>query len=317
MLVDASSLIYRAFFSTPGDVRAPQQKGGIPVNAAHGFLSMVARLVSDHDPEYLACCTDEDWRPDWRVELIETYKTHRLAPTSSEAGAEVTSESGSVWGDPDLEAQAPVIFELLGLCGVAVVGCPGYEAEDVIGALAHRAPGEVAIVSGDRDLFQLVSDPKVRVLYPKRGVSDLLIVNEREIEERFGIPGRAYGDYALLRGDPSDGLPGVKGIGEKTAASLLSRFGSLEAVIEAAVTGKGEGPLGKVKLSLDYLDRAARVALITSDIPLEEHEIKRPRSSPNKAAEEVAASYGLIGPVRRLITALVGARPSSPRPEQS
>lgn len=311
MLVDASSLIYRAYFSNPDTIRATPERGGIKVNAAHGFLSMLARLVSDHDPEWLACCTDEDWRPQWRVELIETYKTHRVA-------ADPTGESGSVWGDEDLELQAPVIFEILEACGVAAVGCAGYEAEDVIGALAERAPGPVKIVSGDRDLFQLVQDPKIKVLYPRRGVSDVLVVDEAEISTRFGIPGRAYGDYALLRGDPSDGLPGVRGIGEKTAAALLTRFGSLEAIIEAAVTdpAAAQGPLGKVRASIDYLDKAARVALISSDIPLEDRDIARPRLKGQKKvdrdrAKGLASDYGLTGPVKRLIDALGEVRRES------
>lgn len=293
MLVDASSLIYRAFFSTPESVKTPD---GSPINAAHGFLNMLARLVGDHDPEYLACASDEDWRPEWRVELIDTYKTHRTASEITETAAHA---------DDQIEQQVPIIGELLEMCGVAVVGAPSYEAEDVIGALVPRAPGPVAIVSGDRDLFQLVRDPDVRVLYPKRGVSDLLVVDEAEIERRFGIPGRAYGDYALLRGDPSDGLPGVRGIGEKTASSLIAKYGSLEAVIEAAMN-QPAGPLGKVKASLDYLDRAARVVLISDDIPIGDPDISRPRGDVHPDVEKTAESYGLIGAIRRLLAALRG-----------
>lgn len=145
--MDASSLIYRAFFSTPDTVKAPD---GAPVNAAHGFLGMVARLIADQDPSHMLCATDEDWRPEWRVSLIETYKTHRLEPGSVQQAA-----------DEQLARQMPVIFEVLELCGVRVAGLAGYEAEDVIGTMAARAPGAVAIVSGDRDLFQLVRDPKI------------------------------------------------------------------------------------------------------------------------------------------------------------
>lgn len=289
MLVDASSLIYRAFFSTPIEVTAP---GGRPVNAAHGFLGMLARLVSDFDPASLACATDEDWRPAWRVELLASYKTHRLAAPGAAPPA-------------NPEDQIPLIAEVLGLCGVAVVGAPDYEAEDVIGALVPRAPGDVVIVSGDRDLFQLVRDPLVRVLYPRRGVSDLLVVDEAEITRRFGIPGRAYWDFAVLRGDPSDGLPGVRGIGEKTASALVARYGSLERILEAAMGGPA-GPLGKVAASLDYVDRAARVTLITGDCPIGDPDIARPRGEHDPRLEEVAAGYGLLGPVRRLLAALAG-----------
>jgi hypothetical protein len=150
-----------------------------------------------------------------------------------------------------------------------------------------------------------VRDPKIRVLYPKRGVSDLVVVDESEIRRRFGIPGRAYGDFAILRGDASDGLPGVRGIGEKTAAALVSKYGSLEAVIEAALT-KPVGALGKVASSIDYLDRAARVVLITGDAPVPEVDLTRPRGDPIPGLEEVAERFGLLGPVKRLVSALRG-----------
>jgi 5'-3' exonuclease len=291
MLVDASSLIYRAFFSTPETVTSPK---GLTVNAAHGFINMLSRLVADHDPEWLVCASDADWRPEWRVELIDTYKRHRTFGERSEQAEHVEQE---------LEHQMPIIEELLELSRICVVGVAGYEAEDVIGALVPQAGGRVDIVSGDRDLFQLVRDPDVRVLYPKRGVSDLVVVDEAEIERRYGIPGRAYGDYALLRGDPSDGLPGVRGIGEKTAAALISRHGTLEAVIEAAMT-KPLGALGKVAASLDYIDKAAQVVLITGDVAVGDPDMTRPRGGFADDLVEKAESYGLAGPVNRLLAAL-------------
>lgn len=261
------------------------------MNAAHGFLNMLARLVIDRDPTHLACATDEDWRPQWRVDLVSSYKTHRVGLP-----------------EEDLDPQIPVIFELLELMGVAVVGCADYEAEDVIGALIPFAEGKVEIVSGDRDLFQLVRDPDIVVLYPKRGVSELLVVNEREITNKYGIPGRAYGDFALLRGDPSDGLPGVPGIGEKTASMLIAKYKSLAAVIEAALTNGATGPLAKVRMSIDYLDRAARCVLISPDAPVGTHDLIRPRIFENETkVNEVAGEYGLEGAVSRLISALKGA----------
>lgn len=295
MLVDAASLIYRAYFSNPETLSAPD---GGKVNAAYGFLSMLARLVADRDPTWLACADDADWRPQWRVDLIDSYKTHRLAE-------ELGEDSPQAAADAEIGNQVPIIYELLSMLRIAVVSSPGYEAEDVIGTLVRRALGKVEIVSGDRDLFQLVRDPTVKVLYPRRGVSDLLEVDEAEIEKRYGIPGHAYGDFALLRGDPSDGLPGVRGIGEKTASSLIRRYGSLEAVIEAALTSPASGPLAKVAGSLDYLDRAARVVLITGDAPVEEVEIERPHEV-DPAVFEKAAAWGLEGPARRLARALSG-----------
>ena len=293
LLVDAASLIYRAYFSTPETVTGAHGK---TVNAAHGFLGMLARLVTDHDPERLACAADEDWRPEWRVELLPTYKTHR---TESERTTQATQ------AEEQLEHQVPLIFEILELCGVTVVGAPGFEAEDVIGSLIPQVRGRIAIVSGDRDLFQLVRDPDVVVLYPRRGVSDLWVVNEAEIAAKYGIPGRAYGDYALLRGDPSDGLPGVRGIGEKTAASMIRRYGSLGAVIEAAMSNPAGG-LGKVAQSLDYLDKAARVVLITDEAPVGTPDLTRPRGDAAPGLEELAEKNGLLGAVRRLLAALKG-----------
>lgn len=293
LLVDASSLIYRAFFSTPETVTAPN---GQTVNAAYGFLNMLARLVSDRDPEWLVCATDIDWRPEWRVALIDTYKRHRTEE-------ERTPQADHA--ERELEHQMPMIEQILSMCRVCVVGAPGYEAEDVIGALVPKSKGHVDIVSGDRDLFQLVRDPDVRVLYPKRGVSDLVVVDEAEISSKYGIPGRAYGDYALLRGDPSDGLPGVRGIGEKSASALISKYGSIEGVIEAAMT-KPVGPLGRVAMDLDYIDKAAQVVLITGDIDVGDPDMSRPRDGFDPAWEETAESWGLLGATKRLVAALSG-----------
>jgi 5'-3' exonuclease len=257
---------------------------------------MLARLVADHDPDYLCCATDEDWRPGWRVELLESYKSVRAEPGSAQEASEDL-----------LEPQMPVLFEILEGCGIAVVGHPEAEAEDVIGTLAERAPGKVGIVSGDRDLFQLVRDPDVYVLYPRRGVSQLDVVNEAYIEERYGIPGRAYRDFAVLRGDPSDGLPGVRGIGEKLAASLVSRFGTIEAIIEAAESSDPNVLVGKVRRDLDYVRRAAEVVAIPKDLPIPDVDLARPRIEPDASLYDVARDAGLEGALRRLVAALTGS----------
>lgn len=292
LLVDASSLIYRALFSTPDTVTAPD---GSPINAAHGFLGMLARLLTDHDPDFICCATDEDWRPDWRVELIDSYKAMRAEPGSAQESAEDV-----------LAPQMPVLFEILEGCGIPVMGHPGCEAEDVIGALAERAPGKVGIVSGDRDLFQLVRDPKVYVLYPRRGVSQMDEVNEAYIEARYGIPGRAYRDFAVLRGDPSDGLPGVRGIGEKLASSLVTRYGNLDAILEAAESPDPGMVIGKVRRDLDYVKRAVKVVTIPTDLTLPDTDLARPRHEPDPSLYALAERSGLDGALRRLVAALVG-----------
>lgn len=258
------------------------------VNAAHGFINMLSRLVNDRNPDLLVCAQDQDWRPQWRVDLIASYKTQRTLMDPV----------------PILDAQMPVLFEILEGLKIPLAGAPDYEAEDVIGALLPRLTGPVEIVSGDRDLFQLVRDPQVCVLYPKRGVSELITVTEKYIEEKYGIPGRSYGDFAILRGDTSDGLPGVPGIGEKTAAALIKKHGTLTAVIEAAMTGDGAGALGKVRNHLDYLDRAAQIVLISDEAPIGEVDMTRPRSKPDPEVKALAERYGLGNAVERLCSAL-------------
>ncbi len=290
LLVDAPSLIYRALFSTPDTISTP---AGTPINAAYGFIRMLARLIEDHDPDFVCCAADEDWRPEWRVELIPAYKAQRAEPGSAQEQAEVL-----------LAPQVPVAYELLELCGIRVAGHPGFEAEDIIGTLAEGAPGRVAIFSGDRDLFQLVEDPRCFVLYPIRGVSQLDVVDESFIANKFGIPGRAYRDYAVLRGDASDGLPGVKGIGEKFASSLIAQYGSLDKVVELAESGEGGTSIAKVRRDLDYVKKARQVVAIRTDVPLEAIDITRPRAVSPDAILEEAGRHGLQSPIRALLKAL-------------
>ena len=297
LLVDSASLIYRALFSVPDTVTAPD---GTPMNAAYGFLGMLESLVVTHDPDFLCCAADDDWRPDWRVELVDTYKTHRAEPGSAQEQAE-----------DRLAPQMPVIFEILAGCGIQVVGHPGYEAEDVIGTLAQRAPGRVGIVSGDRDLFQLVHDPDVFVLYPRRGVSEVDVVDEKFIETKYQIPGRAYRDFAVLRGDPSDGLPGVRGVGPKLAAALLARYGSVDSILEAARGSEDQGiALGKVRRDLDYVERALKVVTIPTDLPIPEVDLTRPRREPDTTVVSQAEQHALGGALRRLVSALTSGRPA-------
>ena len=293
LLIDAASLIYRALFSTPDSIKTPD---GTPINAAHGFLGMLARLISDQDPAFLCCADDEDWRPQWRVDLLSQYKSMRAESGSAQEEAE-----------DKLAPQMPILLEILEGCGIPMVGYPGYEAEDVIGSLAVRAPGPVRIVSGDRDLFQLVRDPDIVVLYPRRGVSELDVVNESFIAKKYGIPGRAYADFAVLRGDPSDGLPGVRGIGEKLASSLIARYGSLDGVLEAAQSPQQGVALGKVRRELDYVQRAAKVVRIATDLPIPKIDLTRPRRSPDDSVFEFARSFGLENAVKRVADALVGS----------
>jgi len=258
MLLDSASLYFRAFYGIPADsMTAPD---GTPVNAVRGLLDMIARLIRARRPGRLVACMDADWRPAFRVAAIPSYKAHRANPDGSEQvpGA--------------LTAQIPVIEQVLAAAGVAMAAAPGYEADDVIGTLAARDGGPVEVVTGDRDLFQLVDDARgVRVIYTARGMSKLEIVDEAAVARRYQIPGRAYAAFAALRGDPSDGLPGVPGVGEKTAAALVRVFGSVEAMLTALDQGHGGFPMGsraKLAQARDYLEAALPVVRVATGAPL-------------------------------------------------
>ncbi|MGI5156975.1 5'-3' exonuclease [Microbispora sp. CA-102843] len=295
MLLDTPSLYFRAFYGIPESVTSPD---GMPVNAVRGLLDMIATLVRQHSPAQIVACMDADWRPAFRVAAIPSYKAHRVA-------------SGDEEEVPDtLAPQVPVIEEVLDALGIARVGVAGYEADDVIGTYATAATAAVDIVTGDRDLFQLVDDEKpCRALYTVRGIRNLQVIDEAFVREKYGIPGRAYADFATLRGDPSDGLPGVAGIGEKTAAALITRFGSLSALLAALDDGGADGfPAGartKLAAARDYLEVAPTVVRVAHDVPVPDVDITLP-AAPRDPERLVALSekYGLDSPLNRLLSAL-------------
>ena len=299
LLLDTASLYFRAFYGVPDSVRSPD---GTPVNAVRGLLDMTARLVTVRRPSRLVACWDDDWRPAFRVEAIPSYKAHRVA---ADGGEEVP---------PDLTAQIPLIVEVLAALGIARVGAPGYEADDVIGTLTAREvarpSGErvpVEVVTGDRDLFQLVDDDAaVRVLYTARGINDLDVVDQARLAERYDVrSGAAYADMAVLRGDSSDGLPGVAGIGEKTAAALIGRYGSLDAVLGALRDGDGGlTPAQRRRLTdaLPYLAVAPRVVAVAPDAPVAEaDDLLPPEPADPDGLAALAARWGLTSSVTRLL----------------
>ena len=269
MLLDTASLYFRAFYGVPDSLRGPD---GTPVNAVRGLLDFITRLVESYDPSHLVCCWDNDWRPAWRVELIPSYKAHRVASSGDPVVAEMSSAGSGETAPADLAVQVPYIRAVLQALGVAVVGLDGYEADDVIGTLASTAGIPVDVVTGDRDLFQLVDDDReIRILYIARGVGKHERVDEAWMLDRYGIPASAYVDYATLRGDASDGLPGVVGIGEKTAASLLNTYTDLAGIL-AAASEPGTKISGSVRFRLgaamDYLAVAPTVVAVARDLDL-------------------------------------------------
>jgi 5'-3' exonuclease len=275
LLIDGSSMIFRAFYGARNNPRAP---GGRQLGAVHGFFDRLARLIWQRRPRHLAVADDEAWRPDWRVELIPTYKSHRVAEPIP----------------PGLIPQMPIIRELLAAIGIDMMGVAEHEAEDVIATWSRLAPGTVEISSGDRDLFALVEDPRVRILYPEK--SGLAVIDEAEVTRRYNIPGRSYADFAILRGDPSDGLPGLKGVGDVTAASMIRRHGSIAGILRDRQLSDGDRA---------YLESAMRVVAPVTDLPIALPSGRRDiYPDDENALRSLAAKYGVGDPCARLLTAV-------------
>jgi 5'-3' exonuclease len=300
MLLDSASLYFRAFFGVPDQRTDP---GEPPTNALRGFLDMIASLVTRFEPTHLVACWDNDWRPQFRVDAIPTYKTHRLLDGSLEE--ELVPD--------DLARQVPLIADSLRALGIARLGADGFEADDVIGTLTARHKGAMAVdvVTGDRDLFQLVDDQAlVRVVYTARGgVRDPDLVDQAFLAQKYAVAtGAAYADLAVLRGDTSDGLPGVAGIGEKTAAKLIERYGSLVALRAAIDAGDPElkgAQRARLEAGAAYLDVAPAVVRVAPDAPVPEVEMALPSEVSDAALmSKVASEYGVTSSFNRVLTAL-------------
>jgi 5'-3' exonuclease len=298
LLVDSASLYFRAYFGIPES--AARASDGTPVNAVRGFLDFLATLIRTRHPDRVVCALDEDWRPAWRVALIDTYKTHRLATGSDEA---------ETVPDP-LARQVPIILDMLEAYGIASAGAKQYEADDVIGTLAAREPGPVEVATGDRDLFQVIDDERrVTVLYTGRGVAKLEVLDDAQIQARYGVSAAQYADFAAMRGDPSDGLPGVPGVGEKTAARLVARYGSLDGIMAALddpAAGFAPGLRTKLRDAAGYLAVAPKVVRVARDVPLPPLGAALPTAPRDPdAVAALAQRWNLGGAVKRLTDALV------------
>lgn len=302
MLLDAASLYFRAFYGVPGTMRAPD---GTPTNAVRGFTDMISTLLNRYPADSLVACLDEDWRPLWRVELISSYKTHRIG------GPDALGVGGAGPGEaepPELAVQVRIILELLEAIGIAAIGAPRYEADDVIATLVERATGPVNVVTGDRDLFQLIDDSKpARILYTGRGVAKLEEFDGAALHARYGVYPEQYVDYAVLRGDASDGLPGVAGIGEKTAASLLATFGSLAGMLSAL--DAGDKRLGaqrrKLEAARDYLAVAPTVVRTARDVDMPDFDATLPAEPADPdALAKIGERYGVGNAIGRLLAVL-------------
>jgi 5'-3' exonuclease len=300
MLLDSASLYFRAFYGVP-DQRSSDTEP--PSNAVRGFLDMMASLLDKYRPTHLVACWDNDWRPAFRVAAIPSYKAHRVADPATQE-EEVPD---------DLTPQVPAIVDVLTALGIPRVGSDGYEADDVIGTLSHASRGvrPVDIVTGDRDLFQLVDDAAgIRVVYTARGgVRDADLVDEAFLLDRYAVSsGLAYADMSVLRGDTSDGLPGVTGVGEKTAAKLIATYGDL-AGLRAAVDGGDPAIKGALRTRLEaataYLDVAPGVVRVALDAPVPQHDATLPTEvSDVRLLSKVASELGVTSSVNRVLAAL-------------
>ena len=294
MLLDSASLWYRAYFGMPDTLVSPS---GLPINAIRGFIDMSAKLINLYQPNRLVACLEGDWRPSWRVELFPDYKANRIDEDGEEE-------------EPDtLSPQIPILLELLDAFGIATVGVDDYEADDVIATLSKSEAGPVRVVTGDRDLFQLVDDAKdVKVVYLAKGLTNHDLVDLKWIENKYLIPGDRYALFAMIRGDASDGLPGLRGIGEKGAALIARSFANLDEVISAA---KNESELltpnlrKKVLESLDYAKIAPKLVHCAIDAPMPNFDKNLPKTPFDiNAVRKLQEEYGLGASVDRMIAAL-------------
>ncbi|MSX65329.1 MAG: flap endonuclease [Actinobacteria bacterium] len=295
MLLDSASLWYRAYYGMPDTLLSPD---GTPVNAIRGYLDMTARLVSIYKPNRLVACLDGDWRPMWRVELFPEYKANRL------------EEDGDEEEEPDtLTPQIPILLDLLDLFRIPVVGVDDFEADDVMATYAEVEKGPIRIVTGDRDLFQMVDDKRdIKVVYLAKGISAHDLVDLAYVSEKYQIPGERYALFAMFRGDPSDGLPGVRGIGEKGAALIANNFASVEDALagaHAAHDSLSPALAKKIIAGADYLKIAPTVVQVARNVPLPKVDLSMPAAPADLSPiYQFKERYGLGASVDRLISAL-------------
>lgn len=282
LLLDTSSLLYRAFFGLPTSIKDPS---GQAVNAVHGYLDMTARLHASRRPDRVTHTYDDVYVPAARAKAYPPYKAHRPEDP------------------PELPPQFDLLEEALDALGLERASAPAWEADDAIAALAASAAPDdlVEIVTGDRDLLQLVRDdgPRVRVLFTVKGVSDLAEFDEAAVLAKYGVPSNRYVDFAILRGDPSDGLPGVSGVGEKTAKRLVDTYPTLDALVDDA------SALPK-RLSEQIANARAYLASMRDVVPVRPDVAVEIKSGERDEArvETLAQTRRLGGPIRRLTEAL-------------
>ena len=294
MLLDSASLWYRAYFGMPDTLVSPS---GLQVNAIRGYLDMTSKLINLYKPNRIVACLEGDWRPSWRVELFPDYKMNRL------------DESGEEEEPDTLSPQIPILLDLLEALGFPMLGVDDYEADDLMATFAVNQPGPVRIVTGDRDLFQLVDDKRdVKVVYLAKGIANHDLVDLKWIEQKYEIPGDRYGLFAMIRGDASDGLPGIKGIGEKGAASIAKQFTNLHEVMKAAINDDERLTANirkKLLESAEYAKIAPKLVGCATDVSIPEMKIDLPNKPlDSKKIQDIKEEFGLGTSVDRIMNAL-------------
>ena len=294
LLLDSASLWYRAYFGMPDTLLSPT---GLPINAIKGFLDMTSKLIIQYSPNRFVACLEGDWRPSWRVELFPGYKLNRVDDSGEEE-------------EPDtLSPQIPILLDVLDAFGFATLGVDDYEADDVIATLTKTQSGPIRVVTGDRDLFQLVDDQKdVKIAYLAKGLSNHDLVDADWISKKYGIPGDRYALFAMIRGDASDGLPGLRGIGEVGAALIANNFESMEAVVAAARSADDKLPknlIKKINESLEYAKIAPKLVHCATDVPVPDMPMNTPVKPPSLSKIlDLQSEYGLGSSIDRLLSAL-------------
>ena len=294
LLLDSASLWYRAYYGMPDTLLSPH---GEPVNAIRGYLDMSARLISQYQPSRLVACLEGDWRPSWRVDLFPGYKANRI------------DESGNEEEPDTLGPQIPILLDVLEAFGIPMLGVDDYEADDIMATFSVKERGPTFVATGDRDLFQLVDDKRrVKIIYLAKGISNHDLVDRKWITSRYEIPGDRYALFAMIRGDASDGLPGVRGIGEKGAAIIANNFETIEEALEAAKQDDERLPVGLRKKLIDgadYVAIAPKLVHCALDVPIPTMSIAVPKRPSNlEQIYQYKEDYGLGASIDRMIAAL-------------
>jgi 5'-3' exonuclease len=253
MAIDLSSLLFRSFYGLPTSIK---DADGFPINGVKGYLETLIRLKNTYSPEIIIHALDDNWRPDWRTDLLPQYKAHRVLDDNEE---EV---------DEELERQIEILPQILKILGMQCIGKANFEADDVLASIANHNSNTL-IVSGDKDLFQTVNDKRSNFVH-LLGKEGGTLYTEKIIKQRFGIDAKSYLDYSVLKGDPSDGLPGVKGIGEKTALEIILKFGNINNLL------KNINDTTKISLkqqkniadSVEYINKALKVVKLKNNLKI-------------------------------------------------